>query len=96
MHSLPSRLNFLRRTKSTYGDTTIKLLDINGFPFFVALSHNVRRVLDNSLYHGRKVVKSFFREQWTDDGAMDLMFMRIAGTDKGGCKAQVFVEGRRF
>lgn len=31
-------------------------------PFLVALSHDVRRVLNNLPYHGRKLVESLFRE----------------------------------
>ena len=50
------------------------------FPFYMALSHNVCRVLNNSRYHRRKLVESLFGEQWIDHGAMDLVFVRIADT----------------
>ena len=63
-------------------------------PFLMTLSHNVRRVLNNLPYHGRKLVKSLFREQWIDHGSMDLVFVRIAETHKGVRDAQVFIEVR--
>lgn len=49
-------------------------------PLLQALSHNVRRVLDNPLYHGHKLVESLFEKNWIDDGLVDLVFVRIAGT----------------
>lgn len=62
----------------------------------MALSHNVRRVLDNPPYHGHKLVESLFVENWVDDGLTDLVFVRIADTHKGGRDAQVFIEVRCF
>ena len=49
-------------------------------PFVMALSHNVRRVLNGLHYHRRKLVEGLFGEQWIDHGTMDLVSVRIADT----------------
>ena len=65
-------------------------------PFLMALSHNVRRVLNDPLRHGRKLVESLFGEEWIDHGTVDLVFVRIADTHNGVRDAQVFIKVRCF
>lgn len=60
--SLPNSLHPFGQNESTYRYTSIKFLDVNMLPFPMALSHNVRRVLNYPPYHGRKLAKSLFGE----------------------------------
>ena len=66
------------------------------FPFLVALSHNVRRVLNDPPYHGFMPVNTLFGEEWTDHATVDLVYVRIAEAHKGGRDTQAFVKVRWF
>ena len=54
--------NLFSQNEAAYRYTSIQFLYVNMLPFFMALSHDVRRVLNNPCYHRRELVESLFGE----------------------------------
>ena len=54
--------NLFSRNEPAYRYTSIQFLYVNMLPFSMALSHDVRRVLNDPCYHRRKLVESLFGE----------------------------------